>query len=219
MKYRLAIFDMDGTILDTIRDLTDALNHTLKAFGYPGHPVSEVMFMVGNGIHKLIERALPEGTSKEETDRIYEAYLPYYQEHCADATRPYEGIVDTIRTLRASGILTAVVSNKKDAAVRELCEIYFKDCFHACVGERDGVKRKPEPDSVFEVLRKLGVKKEEAVYIGDSDVDLKTAENAGMDVIAVTWGFRSREFLKEHGATVFAGKPEDLIPLIGIKKG
>ena len=214
MKYRLAIFDMDGTILDTIQDLTDALNHTLRAYSLPEHSISEVMFMVGNGIHKLIERAVPEGTEGELIEKVYTDYLSYYQEHCADATKPYKGIVSIIQRLRSLGILTAVVSNKKDVAVSELCEIYFKDCFDAAVGERDGMQRKPAPDSVFEVLKKLGVRKEDAVYIGDSDVDLKTAENAGMDVIAVTWGFRSREFLAEHGATVFARTPEDLIALI-----
>ena len=214
MKYRLAIFDMDGTILDTIQDLTEALNHTLRAYSLPEHSVSEVMFMVGNGIHKLIERAVPEGVSGELIEKVYTDYLPYYQEHCADATKPYKGIVSIIQRLRSLGILTAVVSNKKDAAVSELCEIYFKDCFDAAVGERDGMQRKPAPDSVFEILKKLGVRKEDAVYIGDSDVDLKTAENAGMDVIAVTWGFRSKEFLAEHGATVFARTPEDLIALI-----
>ncbi|MBR2275134.1 MAG: HAD family hydrolase [Lachnospiraceae bacterium] len=205
---------MAGTILDPRQDLPDALNHTLRAHGYPQHSVSEVMFMVGNGIHKLIERAVPEGTKKEELERVFEAYLPYYEEHCADATKPYQGIVPAILRLRELGIMTAVVSNKKDSAVQELCEIYFKGCFQAAVGERDGVKRKPAPDSVNEVLKTLGIRKEEAVYIGDSDVDLQTAENAGMDVIAVTWGFRSKQFLKEHGARVFADTPEDLVALI-----
>ncbi|HAG69930.1 MAG TPA: HAD family hydrolase [Lachnospiraceae bacterium] len=214
MKYKLAIFDMDGTILDTLKDMTDAVNHTMKEFGYPGHSLDEVRQMVGNGIRRLIERAVPEGTDREETERVYASYVPYYEAHCAVATRPYEGIVSAIRELKSMGMLTAVVSNKKDPAVRTLVSRYFDGCFDAAVGEREGIRTKPAPDSVNELLKSLSIKREESVYIGDSDVDVETAANSGMDMIAVTWGFRDRDFLREHGAVCFADKPSELVKIL-----
>ena len=214
MKYKLVIFDMDGTILDTLKDLTDALNHTLREFGYQERTIEEVRSFVGNGIRKLIERALPKGTDDQDIDQVFESYLPYYEAHCADATKPYDGIADMIQKLRKMGVLTAVVSNKKDPAVKTLAQTYFDGLFDEAIGERDGIRRKPAPDSVHEVLKELHIDKRDAVYVGDSDVDLDTARNAEMDAIAVTWGFRDRAFLKEHGAAVFADTPGEILGLI-----
>ncbi len=214
MKYKLAVFDMDGTILDTLEDLWRCLNHVLEENGYPSHTLEEVRFFVGNGIYKLIERALPDGCTPAETRNVYQQFLLYYKEHCAEKTRPYEGVVELLRELRQNGCLTAVVSNKADEAVQELCEQYFPGLFDAAEGDREGILRKPAPDLVNLILDKLSVSRQEAVYIGDSDVDLATADNSQMDCIAVTWGFRDKDFLWEHGAQVLADRPEQVLKLI-----
>lgn len=214
MNYKLAIFDMDGTILDTLQDLTDSTNAALRMNGYSTRTIDEVRSFVGNGIHRLIELAVPAGSGTDAVEQVYADFLPYYQQHCADQTKPYDGIEALIRNLRAKGCKTAVVSNKADSAVQELCTQYFDGLFDYAVGERTGIAKKPAPDSVSEVLRRLGFETEDAVYIGDSEVDLATAKNAGMDCISVTWGFRSAAFLKEQGAAVLIQKPEEAESLI-----
>jgi len=214
-RKKLMVFDMDGTILNTLEDLTDAMNYTLRSCGYPERTLSEVRSFVGNGIYKLVERAAPEGTDDAEWDRMYRIFMPYYQEHCYDKTKPYTGIPELMARLRERGALIAVVSNKADAAVQELCERFFPGLVDAAVGERPGSRRKPAPDSVFAVLESLHIAPEDAVYIGDSDVDLETAVNSGLDHIIVTWGFRDRPFLEERGARVFADAPEEVARLAG----
>lgn len=214
MRYRLVIFDMDGTILNTLEDLTDALNYALKCSGYPLHTIEDVRRFVGNGIPKLIERGVPAGTKEEDRERVHKDFMEYYQVHCADKTRPYAGIVELIEKLRKAGVLTAVVSNKADVAVKELCRQYFDGCFDCAVGDRQGIRRKPAPDSVNEVLRYLSVPREEAVYVGDSDVDIATADNSGLDSIIVSWGFREVPFLKEHGAKRIVDTPEEVAALV-----
>ncbi len=214
MTYKLAIFDLDGTILDTLEDLADATNYALKKHGYPGRTIEEVRRFVGNGIRKLIERAVPAGLGKEEIDRVHETFSDYYQQHCADKTRPYEGILPLLKRLRAAGCLTAVVSNKADTAVQPLCRRYYNGLFDYAVGERPGIRRKPAPDSVQEVLCRLQVNAEEAVYIGDSEVDIQTAENAGLDSIIVTWGFRDRAYLASQGGRRFVDRPEEIEQII-----
>lgn len=214
MKYQLAIFDLDGTILDTLEDLTISLNVALEQSGYPKRSIEEVRCFVGNGIRKLMERGVPEGTPVSEIDRVHERFTVHYQAHCADHTKPYTGIPELLHALRETGIRTAVVSNKADYAVQELCEQYFPGLFDVVVGERTGIARKPAPDSVQEVLRRIGISKEHAVYIGDSDVDVATAKNAQMEELAVTWGFRSEAFLLEHGASVLVHTPQELEALL-----
>lgn len=214
MKYELAIFDMDGTILNTLEDLTDSLNASLTHFGYPTRTLEEVRCFVGNGLMKLMERAVPANTSTSDIQKVFAYFFQYYQEHCAIKTRPYDTITKTIETIREKGIKTAVVSNKADVAVQELCLQYFPGLFDFAIGEKEGNKRKPAPDAVNETLEVLGFQKEQAVYIGDSDVDLATAKNANLDCIAVAWGFRDEAFLKEHGATCIIKKPEDLLTLL-----
>lgn len=218
MGYRLVIFDLDGTILDTLEDLTDAVNYALGQNGQPKRSIDEVRRFVGNGIKNLIIRAVQAGTAAEEAEKIYNDFMPYYKAHCADKTKPYDGINELLADLKKDGYLTAVVSNKADAAVQKLCERYFDGMFDYCVGERAGVLKKPAPDSVNEVLKKLAVDRAEAVYVGDSDVDLETAENAGLDCISVSWGFRDERFLTEHGAVKIAGTPKQIMDYVKCKK-
>lgn len=214
MKYQLAIFDLDGTILNTLEDLADSINYALKANGYPERTIDEVRRFVGNGARKLVERATPAGTSENEQDQVLEAFNRYYKVHCADKTGPYEGIMELLRELRAAGCKTAVVSNKPDYGVQELCQQYFEGMFDFAVGERAGIARKPAPDSVNEVLQVLHVERTDAVYIGDSEVDVETAANAEMDHIIVTWGFREKEFLAQRGAKRFAETPDEIRQMI-----
>ena len=210
MKYKYVLFDLDGTILDTLDDLADATNAALRECGYPERTKEEVRMFVGNGIRKLIERAVPTGTSEEDIVRTHEAFTAYYSVHCKDKTKPYDGILELVRTLKQNGIASAVISNKADYAVKALCEEYFEGLFELSVGEREGIRKKPAPDSVFEAMRVMGAKKDETVYIGDSDVDVMTAENAGIDCIGVSYGFRGREFLQQHGAKVIADTVSEL---------
>ena len=207
------LFDLDGTLLDTLGDLHVATNHVLTRFGYPSRTIQEVCRFVGNGAGLLIRRAIPEG---EAVEPVLAAFQEYYAAHCNILTRPYDGIIEVIATLRKAGYLTAVVSNKADFAVQDLCKIWFDGLFDVAVGEREGLLRKPAPDSVFEVCRLLGVSVEESVYIGDSEVDYQTACNAKMDVISVEWGFRDAAFLKEIGAKKIISTPSELAECFGI---
>lgn len=211
MKYQLAIFDLDGTLLDTLEDLADSTNYIMRQFGYPERTLAEVRTFVGNGIRKLLERSAPMETSSEEIDRMFEQFKAYYGAHCADKTRPYAGILDLLQKLQEKGVKLAVVSNKADDAVKALCEQYFPGYFDEAVGERIGIARKPAPDTVNEVLKKLQIDKSQAVYIGDSEVDVQTARNAELDCIAVDWGFRDAVVLKEAGAEKIISIPEKLL--------
>ena len=204
MRYKAAIFDMDGTILNTLEDLADSMNHCLRSFDMPTRSQTEIRRFLGNGLRVLVEKSVPDGTSNEIINHICASFAEYYKDHCAVRTRPYDGIPDLLRRLRSAGILTAVVSNKFDFAVRELCRDYFDWLFDYSVGEREGQRRKPYPDSVNSALEHFGLSKEEAIYIGDSEVDFMTAKNADMDVIMVTWGFRDESMLVELGAKYVA---------------
>lgn len=216
MKYKLAVFDMDGTILDTLEDLKDSLNYALELNGFPTRTIDEVRSFVGNGIGKLIERGVPMGTSETETGKVLASFTEHYKQHCADKTKPYDGVTELILKLRSSGMKTAVVSNKADYGVSELCRQYFAGLFDAAVGEREGIRRKPAPDSVNAVLEKLDISRSDAVYIGDSEVDLETAKNAEMDCIAVSWGFREPEFLRQRGADIIASSPDEVLALLSV---
>ena len=214
MKYKLALFDMDGTILDTLEDLTDATNVIMEQYGYPTHGIDAVRSFVGNGLRKLIERATPADTAADKIDAMLADFKVYYADHCADKTHPYDGVREMIARLRDKGILTAVVSNKVDEGVQELVKEYFPGLFDLAVGERPDVKPKPAPDMVFSALERMGVDIREAVFIGDSDVDLKTAQNAGIDGIFVDWGFRTPEVLRSLGAEIVVSTPEQVEALI-----
>lgn len=213
-KYTLAVFDLDGTVLDTLDDLTSSVNFALNEGGFPQRSRDEIKGFVGNGIRKLVDRALPRGVPEEAADRVFASFKAYYAIHNADRTHPYCGIIPLVTALRKRGMYTALVSNKADFAVKSLAERYFDGLFDIAVGEKEGVPRKPDPASVNEVLRLLSVSKENAVYIGDSDVDILTAKNADIDCVSVTWGFRSREFLKNNGAAVLADTADELYAVI-----
>lgn len=214
MKYELIVFDMDGTILDTLEDLKNSMNHTLKLHNMPERTLDEIRSFVGNGIRKLIERAVMPETSAEQIDVIHKDFMKHYEIHCADFTSPYDGINDLIKELRNRGYKTAVVSNKADGAVQDLCVQYFPGLFDLAIGERPEIAKKPAPDMVNLALDKLNVSKEKTVYIGDSDVDVATARNSKLDMIAVDWGFRTREFLIEQGAETIVSKPEEILELV-----
>ena len=211
---KLLIFDLDGTILDTLEDLFLSTNYALRKSGFPERSKEEWRVFVGNGIRKLIERAVPEHTPEMLINQVHRDFTEYYAQHCADNTRPYSGIPEVIRKLRRMGLKTAVVSNKADYAVQTLCADYFPELFDAVAGEKDGIRRKPAPDAVFAVLDALQIPAEQALYIGDSDVDIATAENSGMPCISVEWGFRDREFLLRHGARKLISSPDELLSLL-----
>lgn len=202
MKHSLAIFDLDGTILYTLVDLKNSMNFTLKKFGFPERTLDEVRRFVGNGIKTLIIRAAPKGTDEKTIDEMFEVFNEHYAVHCNDNTKSYDGIDELLKKLKEQKVKTAVVSNKADYAVQTLVKKYFDGLFDYAVGEKQGVRKKPCPDSVNEVLRVLDTPKEAAVYIGDSEVDVATAKNAQMDCIAVDWGFRDRDVLINSGATL-----------------
>ena len=214
MKYSLAIFDMDGTILNTLDDMTDSLNVILEKYKLPLHTLDEVRFMVGNGIPKLIERAIPQGRENPEFDKILADFIVYYEEHCAIKTAPYAGIPECIKALRAAGIRIAVNTNKVEPAAIALCDDYFPGLFDIISGSRPGMPPKPAPDGIYEILNRAGMDGksdgQKAVFIGDSDVDMQTGMNAGLDVIGVDWGFRGKDFLREHGAEVIMLSAEEL---------
>lgn len=210
---RAIIFDLDGTLLDTLEDLKDSLNVALDGKGLPGRTLEEVRQFVGNGIHKLIERAVPEGTSGEMVEQVFQDFRSYYLEHCQVKTCAYPGIQELLEDLERQGISVAIVSNKADAAVRELAKIYFPKV-RVAIGEREGIARKPAPDSVFEAMRLLGASAEEAFYVGDSDVDIATAKNAGLPCVSVTWGFRGEELLRSLNPAHVIHHPSELLELL-----
>ena len=210
MSYKAVLFDMDGTLLDTLEDLRDSTNHVLRQMGYPERSLEEMRRFVGNGAEKQIRRAVPEGTGEEKIMEALTAYRAYYQDHCQIKTRVYDGLLDMLNELKEKGVKMAVVSNKPDAAVKKLSREYFGDRLDYAVGASDGVRCKPYPDMAEEALKALGATKKDAVFVGDSEVDVQTGLNAGLDVIAVSWGFRSREVVIEAGASKIADDAHQL---------
>lgn len=214
MKKTTVIFDLDGTLLDTLQDLADAVNYALRKEGMPERTIDEVRQFVGNGVRLLMIRAVPGGESNPLFEETFAQFKEYYGEHCNDNTKPYEGMIELLETLKSKGYSVAIVSNKIDFAVKELSVLYFKGIVPVAIGEKEGVRRKPAPDTVREALKELGRTAEEAVYVGDSDVDIETAKNADMPCISVLWGFRDLEFLEEHGAKRYARTAEDVLKLV-----
>lgn len=199
MKYTTLLFDLDGTLLDTLDDLTLAVFHALHAFDLPQRSKEEVRMMVGNGIKNLIDRAVPDGTSPEITAKVLNVFRDYYSKNSRINTAPYDGIIVTLKQLSQKGYKMAVISNKIDSAVKELNRDFFAEYITVAIGDRECMRKKPAPDSLYEAMALLGSEKEECLYIGDSDVDIETANNAGIPCIGCAWGFRGREFLREHG--------------------
>ena len=209
-EYQTYIFDLDGTLLSTLQDLAASCNYALKKNGMPERTLDEVRRFVGNGVKKLMERAIPDGLNNPLFEETFATFRQHYMQHNLDTTQPYPGIMQLLEQLKAEGKNIAVVSNKFYAATRELCRHFFGDLVPVAIGEREDIRKKPAPDTVIEALRELGVDKEGAVYIGDSDVDIMTAKNSGMPCVSVLWGFRDKEFLLEHGATTLISQPEDM---------
>lgn len=214
MRYEAALFDMDGTVLDTLDDLAAAVNRSLAEFGLPPVSRETVRAGLGNGAARLIQSCLPEGTSRPLFEAVLGFYQPWYETHCRIRTGPYEGIPSLLGRLRQAGVKLAVVSNKPDGAVRELAEMFFPGLLTAAVGEKPGIPRKPDPTSALAAAELLGVRPDRCVYIGDSEVDVATAKNAGMDGIAVTWGFRDEEELLSAGAQRLAHNAPELEELL-----
>lgn len=206
------IFDLDGTLLSTLDDLAASCNYALRSNNMPERTTEEVRQFVGNGVKKLMERAIPDGLRNPLFEKTYADFRQHYMQHNLDSTHPYEGVMELLSELHRRGKQVAVVSNKFYAATQELCRHFFgEELVPVAIGEREDIRKKPAPDTVIEALRQLGASADGAVYIGDSDVDIETAHNSGMPCISVLWGFRSKAFLLEHGATTFVEHPMDIL--------
>lgn len=215
-RYDTVIFDLDGTLMDTLEDLADAVNEILRRNNYPVRTIQHVRRIVGNGLKQTLTLCLPEGTAQEEIDRLLPEFAAYYQAHCQIKTKPYDGIEDTLRELCARGYKLAIVSNKRDEAVKTLNRECFEAYVKVAIGENEsaGIRKKPAPDTVYQALKELGSEKERAVYVGDSEVDKKTADNAGLPCISVDWGFRDREELEKLEPAYLISRPEELLEIL-----
>lgn len=205
------IFDLDGTLLSTLNDLATSTNYALRWAGMPEHTIEEIRMFVGNGVKLLMERAIPNGINNPKFEETYAKFREHYLEHNLDTTSPYDGIPELLRELKRRGKKLAIVSNKFYAATQDLAKHFFPDTIKVAIGERETIRKKPAPDTVLEALRQLGASKESAVYIGDSDVDIMTAKNCGLPCISVLWGFRDKDFLIQHGGTIFVNKPSEIL--------
>lgn len=210
MKYQAVVFDLDGTLLNTLDDLKNATNHALAACGFPARTTEEMRHFVGRGIRYMLSCAVPDGEKNPRFEEVFDTFRPYYEEHCMDLTAPYDGISELLARLKAAGCKTAVVTNKIQSAADELIRDLFPD-IPLVIGDSPAVKRKPAPDGVWLALEKLGVTRENAAYVGDSDIDFATARNAGLPCLSVLWGFRSREELLTCGADTFFETPRELV--------
>lgn len=209
------VFDLDGTLLNTLDDLHASVNYALAQHGYPTRSKEDVRMALGNGVAYLIEKSLPAGHSnKAIVEQVLTTFRPYYLEHSMDNTRPYEGVAEMLAQVKAAGFKTAIVSNKPNAAVQELYDRFLGEYVDIAIGEKPDLQRKPAPDMVFNAIKRLNSSKEEAVYVGDSEVDNLTASNSGLSFVAVSWGFRGRQFLQKIGAANIIDQPSQLINAI-----
>ena len=223
MKYNTYIFDLDGTLLDTLQDLAASVNFALRTHGMPEHSLDDVRRFVGNGVRLLMERAIPDGAQNPDFEATFATFREHYMHHSLDITRPYPGIAETLAELKSRGCRLAVVSNKMMAATQELCKHFFPDTIEVAIGEHEseGIRKKPAPDTVFAALDSLGIPRPlgggargggaSVVYVGDSDVDIQTAHNSCLPCISVLWGFRDKDFLIQHGAETFVSTPSELL--------
>lgn len=214
MKFKTIIFDLDGTLLDTLGDLSSSVNYALRQHGMPERSKSEVRRFLGNGIQKLIAQSVPEGTDEKKTEKVLLTFRAYYLAHSLDETASYEGINELLHALRSKGVETAIVSNKLDPAVKDLHRHFFSDTISVAIGESPSIRRKPAPDMVDECIRQLGCDRDSCLYVGDSEVDLQTARNASLPCCSVSWGFRDKKQLIEAGATTIIDCPEELTGVI-----
>lgn len=214
MKYDAVIFDLDGTLTNTLEDLQSSVNFALREFGFPERSIDEVRSFVGNGVRLLMFLSVPENTPEETAEECLAVFKEYYKNNSLVRTKPYDGIIPMLEKLKESGVKTAVVTNKMNEAAQEIVRIFFDVLIEETLGQIDGVAQKPQPDGINRVLSMLGVSKEKAVYVGDSEVDCLTAVNAGIPCIGVSWGFRDKSVLLENGADFIADTPEDILSLI-----
>ena len=212
MNKKAVIFDLDGTLLNTLQDLTDSTNFALMYFKFPPKTYNEVQGFVGNGVSKLIERAIPDGTNNPDFEKCIEIFKQHYKENMFNKTEPYKGVIPMLEEIKKLGIKVAVVSNKFDNAVKILCKKYFNDLVDFSLGENEhnGIRKKPSPDSVFQVLKQFGFAPEEVIYAGDSEVDIQTAKNSNIECISVLWGFKDKGFLLDNGAKILISKPDEI---------
>lgn len=213
---KIIIFDLDGTLLNTLDDLADSTNIVMKAFGYPQHSKEDIRNFVGNGVAKLIERAIPNGKENKNYNKCLDMFKEIYPKNMYNKTAPYQGITDMLKNLKEKGLIIAVVSNKFDLAVKELCEKYFPNLIDFCAGEneKEGIRKKPAPDTVLKVLEQYNLKNNDAIYVGDSEVDIQTAQNSNMPCISVSWGFKDREFLTNNGAEIIINTPTEITDIL-----
>lgn len=209
---RYAIFDLDGTLLDTLDDLTDSMNYMLGKHNFPERTRDEIRSFVGNGVRKLVERAIPNEykADKEFIDKFYDEFSLHYNSHSDIKTCPYSGTLNMLDELIRNGYEIAIVSNKIDSAVKSLSAKFFGKRIRSTIGEKPSIKHKPEPDMVFMAMEEMGANKMDSIYIGDSEVDIETARNAGIPCVSVLWGFKDRKFLEESGATMLVHSMEEL---------
>ena len=211
-----AIFDLDGTLLYTLEDLKDSVNFALNKFNYPERTLDEIRIFVGNGVRLLIERALPQGSQNPDFDRCLNCFKEHYAKNMYNKTKPFDGIEEMLNTLKTRNYSIAVVSNKFDAAVKQLCKTYFDKKIELAIGESEaeGLRKKPYPDSVLYAMNLLNCEPAKTFYIGDSEVDIQTANNSGLKCISVTWGYKNEEYLKAHGAQIIVHKPSDILEIL-----
>ena len=214
MKYKTLIFDLDGTLLNTLLDLASSVNYAMRECGFNERTTDEIRRFIGNGVAVLIQRSVPDGISEEEYKKALDIFKTHYKENSRNNTAPYDGICDLLRKLKEDGYNLAVVSNKVDFAVKDLRDEFFNGLIDVAIGDSDATRTKPEPDMVYKAIEELGVDKESCIYIGDTDVDIETARNSGMDCISVSWGFRLRSELEECGATMIADCAEDILKFV-----
>lgn len=214
MKYQAVIFDLDGTLLNTLEDLAGSVNHALGEFGFPKRTVTEIRSFIGNGVVRLMERAVPAGIDGKTFEKCFSAFREHYLEHMYDTTKPYDGILELLDELKARGVKTSVVSNKLHAGVVGLCGDFFADRLTSAFGVGDESERKPAPLNVLRALDSLKTEKCAAVYVGDSEVDVQTAKNAGLACIGVTWGYRDRSVLLKSGADFIVKTPEEILKYV-----
>lgn len=215
-KYDTVVFDLDGTLMDTLEDLANAVNEILQRNGYPVRTIEEVRRIVGNGLRQTLRLCLPEGTDEAVVEKLLPEFAAYYQDHCQIKTKPYEGIEDTLRELCTRGFKLAIVSNKRDEAVKTLNRECFEKYVKVAIGENEsaGIRKKPAPDTVYQAIRELGSARERTIYVGDSEVDKMTADNAGLPCISVDWGFRDREELEKLNPAHLISRPEELLEIL-----
>lgn len=211
---KTVIFDLDGTLLYTLEDLKDSVNFALSKFNYPQKNLEEIRKFVGNGVKVLMELSIPQGENNKNFDECLAIFKTHYAQNMYNKTKPYDGIIEMLETLQQQGFRTAVVSNKFDLATKELCKKYFAEKIEIAIGESENIRKKPAPDSVFKVMEILNSNKTSTYFVGDSEVDIQTAQNANIKCISVTWGYKNEEFLLKNGAKFLANSPQEILKII-----